>query len=343
VEHYQEDIVPNFSTVLSKSIVGLTASALLIPVMSSSASAATLNLIGGVVGLARENDSDTQAGCTPSRNGWTVQLSCYQRYTAKIGLYASTAGRRSWRDIFQSFEFRGDRGKRYKIEYTLTGNLFTSAKAAGLAAADASSGLRTRSGSPSSYIFSTTAFARSSSDWESYYSVRSFEFNGGSTLRFLVGAQTWGFAEAVGLGFAEAKSNTSFTSIARITQIGGSRTSLLSPSSVASASSYGFLNASDENVASVADEDLINLPDDDVASVADEDLINLLDDDVANISDEDLINLPGDDVVASVPESSTVAGLALILTILLASKHSRFAKKHSKDAEDLVDTTAVEV
>lgn len=334
----------NFSTFLSKSIVGLTASVLLIPVMSSSASAATLRLIGGLVGLARENTSSTQAGCnSPSVSGWTVQLSCYQNYAARARLGGSTAGRFSWRDIFQAFEFRGDRGKRYKIEYTLTGDLFTSARTAGLAAANASSGVRTRSGSPSNYIFSTTAFALSSSDWERHYSVRSFEFNGGSTQRFFVGAQTFGFAEAVGVGFAEAKSNTSFTSIARITQISGSRTSLLSPSSLPSVSSYQPLGASDEDVASVGDEDVINLPDDDVASVPDEDLINFLDDEVASVPDEDLINLPGDDVVTSVPESSTVAGLALVLTILLASKHSRFAKKHTKNTENLIDTTAVEV
>ncbi|WP_226590957.1 hypothetical protein [Microseira wollei] len=311
--------------------------------MSSSASAATLRLIGGVVGLARQNTSSTKAGCTPSLSGWTVKLSCYQNYTASTLLGVSTAGRLSWRDIFQAFEFTGNPGRRYRITYSLTGDVFASVKGAGLAGANAASGLAPRSGSPVTRVNLLGAIASTSSDWDWHSSVSSFDFNGGSSRIFRAGAHTQGSAVTFGVGFAEARSNINFTSIARITDIGRSFSSVASLPSFASASSSRPLNTSDDEVASVPDEDLINFPDEDVTNISDEYLINLPDDDVANISDEDLINLPGDDVVASVPESSTVAGLAVVLTILLATQHSRFAKKHTEDTDNLVDTTAVEV
>ena len=45
----------------------------------------------------------------------------------------------------------------------------------------------------------------------------------------------------------------------------------------------------------------------------------------------------------SVPEPTTLAGLALVGAMLLASKRSRFAKQHPEEAENVTDTTAVEI
>ena len=339
--------MPNFSTVLSKSIVGLTASVLLIPVMSSSASAASL-VIGDLVGIVEQNTSDTYVDCTPKSSNWTVTLSCEQRYTAKsYGAHSSLAGKPEWRKIVQDFKFTGNRGRRYKAEYFLEGKVISSLTlSTGLGRALAYSDLKTIYNSHMIGVNLITRDPRSLSDWDQLISTNfaSFEFNGGSTWQFSVGARTFGFAEATVLGvFAQAKSNINFKSTIKIKDIGRSRSSPASLPSFASASSYQPLNASDDEVASVPDEDLINFPDEDVTNISGEDLINLPDDDVANISDEDVINLPGDDVVASVPESSTVAGLAVVLTILLATKRSRFAKKHTEDTENLVNTTAVEV
>ncbi len=45
----------------------------------------------------------------------------------------------------------------------------------------------------------------------------------------------------------------------------------------------------------------------------------------------------------SVPEPTTLAGLALVGAMLLASKRSRLAKQHPEEAENVTDTTAVEI
>ena len=317
----------NFSTFLSKSIVGLTASVLLIPVMSTSASAATLKPISKILGLISENSNSEQTWCNPYQGGWTVGFSCSQNYTANAGLGISEAGSPDWLRISRWYSFTGTPGRRYRITTNLTGKVSGSVSANWLTGAVASSSLAPLSGRPVTSVNLASVFIRSYSRNRSYTSRTSFDFDGGIAQRFLLGALTRGHAEAYGIGSATANAYIYFNSFATITEIPRSRTSLASLASVASASSYSPPNASDDEVASVPDEGLINLSDDEVASVP----------------DEDLINLPGDDVVTSVPESSTVAGLALVLTILLASKHSRFAKKHTKNTENLIDTTAVEV
>ncbi|MFB2918403.1 PEP-CTERM sorting domain-containing protein [Aerosakkonema funiforme] len=333
----------NFSKSLSKSIVGLTASVILIPVISSSASAASLKIIGDVIGLAKQNTSSTKASCTPSLQGWTMKLSCTQSYTASTILGVSTAGRVDWRDIFQAFEFKGDQGAKYRIKYSLTGDVFASVKAAGFAGANAASGLAPRSGSPVTKVNLASAIASTSSDWDWHSSSSYFDFNGGSTRTFRVGAQTQGVAWTFGLGFAEGKSSINFTSIATITKIGSSRSSLFSPSSVGSPSNYGFNNASDDGFSSVYEDDFSPVSDDGFSIVSEDDFTNISDDEFSNVSEDDFTNISDDSISTSVPEPSQIGGLAAILTMLLATKRSRFAKKHPQETEKLVGKTTVKV
>ncbi|MCL1465540.1 PEP-CTERM sorting domain-containing protein [Argonema galeatum] len=332
-----------FSKSLSKSIVGLTTSVILIPVMSSSASAASLKKIEAVFGLAEQNTSSTQAKCTPSLQPWTMILSCTQSYTASTRLGVSTAGRVDWRNIYQKFEFKGDRGARYRAKFSLTGDVFASVKAAGFAGANAASGLAPRSGGPETRLNLASAIASTSSDWDRHSSSSYFDFNGGSTWTFRVGAQTQGVAWTYGLGFAEAKSSINFTSIATITKIGSSRSSLFSSSSVGSASNYGFNNASDDGFSSVSDDDFIPVSDDEFSNIYDDDFSTISDDGFSNVYDYDFSTISDDGIYTSVPEPSQIGGLAALLTMLLATKRSRFAKKHTKETEKLVGKTAVKV
>jgi len=342
-ESYQEDIMLKFSKTLSKSIVGLTTSVILIPVMSSSASAASLKLIGDVIGLAKQNTSSVNASCTPSLQGWTMKLSCTQSYRASTILGVSTAGRVDWRNIFQAFEFKGDQGGKYRIKYSLTGDVFASVKAAGFAGANAASGLAPRSGTPVTRVNLASAIASTSSDWDWHSSSSYFDFNGASTRAFRVGAQTQGVAWTYGFGFAEAKSSINFTSIATITKIGRSRSSLFSPSSVGSASNYGFNNASDDGFSSVSDDDFIPVSDDEFSSISDDNFSNISDDGLSSVSEDDFSNISDEGIATSVPEPSQIGGLAALLTMLLATKRSRFAKKHTKETENIVGKTAVKV
>lgn len=315
------------SPILSKTIVGLTASIILIPVMSNSASAASLKIISEVIGIAEQNTNNIYADCTSSPSGWTVTLSCDQRYKAKsVGAHTSQAGRASWRFIYQNFQFTGDRGRRYRVEYSLQGKISSSvALVAGLGRANAFSGLGAITANPFIDVILSTKHPKSLSDWDELFltTFKTFDFNGGSTQKFSVGAQTLGFAEAIVLGaLAEAKANISFKSIVKIKDIGRSRSSLGSFASVASASEDDFSPASDDGFSFVSEDDFSNISDDGFSFVSE--------DDFSNISD--------DGIVTSVPEPSQIGGLAALLAMLLATKSLHLAKKHLKETKKLVGT-----
>ncbi|MGA9380993.1 MAG: hypothetical protein WBV73_19685 [Phormidium sp.] len=323
------------SPMLSKTIVGLTASAILIPVMSNSASAASLKLINGVVGLAAQNNSSSQSGCSRLQSGWQITLTCNQSYTANTKLGISKAGSSNWKNIYQAFQFTGTPGKRYRINRSLTGNVSGSVKAAGGTGALASSALMPLNKSSVSSVNLAAMFMGSFSDWNSHYSAyQSFEFNGGQTWLFLVGALTRGISEAYGIGSASAKSSINFTSVARITEIGQSR------------SSFGFASAastSDDESTIFSDEDSVNVSDEEFTSSLDADFIQFSDEQLAFFTGQDFISDYDNDVITSVPEPSQIVGLAALLAMLLATNGFRFAKKNPIETEKLIGTSTVKV
>ena len=339
-EYYQGDIMLNFSKSLSKSIVGLTASVILIPVMSSSASAASLgsllSALNDIVSIAENlsTSTGTQVNCSNSKTKdtstvLTLRTDCTLKFDVSTNFGISSAGSQNWQNIYQSEKFRGDSKRNYRLDLTFSGLTIASVSTLGSGDAYARSWVSNLYNSADSTGLNLyRAFVTSASDarWLNSYT---FSKNFSGAKNFYLGGAYLGFAEVNGLGKLKASSTISFTSIATITDLGKRPTSL-SPASFAS-------------VASVSDDDFIPVSDEELASISEDDFSTISDDGFSIVSEDDFSTISDDSISTSVPEPSQIGGLAAILTMLLATKRSRFVKKHTKETEKLVGKTAVKV
>ncbi|MFB2967438.1 PEP-CTERM sorting domain-containing protein [Aerosakkonema sp. BLCC-F183] len=328
----------NFSKSLSKSIVGLTASVILIPVISSSASAASLgsllSAVNDIVSIADQLSANTgtEVNCSNStlKNTSTVltlRTDCTLKFDVSTNFNIASAGSRNWLNIYQSEKFWGDSKRNYRLDLTFSGLTIASVSTLGSGDAYAKSWVSNLyNSSHSTGLNLYRAFVGSASDarWLNSYT---FSKNFSGTQKFALGGAYLGFAEVNGLGKLKASSTISFTSIATITDLGKRRSSLASFASAASVSDDDFIPVSDEELASISEDNF--------STISDDGFSNVYEDDFSTISD--------DSISTSVPEPSQIGGLAALLTMLLATKRSRFAKKHTKEAEKLVGKTAVKV
>lgn len=314
----------NFSKILSKSIVGLTSSVILVPFIPSSASAAKLSSLlselNDIVNIAKKQSTNTstQLSCTKEKpkdiksNVLQLQTNCKLNFNVSTNFDIVSAGSQKWRSIFQWDRFYGDAKRDYSLDLTFFGK--TSASVSVFGSGDAYARSWVGNLYPN-YNYTGLnlyrAFLGSASDSKTFNPSKPFNQKFSGTKDIYLGGAYLGFAELIGLGKLKASSTIEFTSIATITDLGKRRSSR---GSVASG-----------------------------ASVSDDDFIPVSDDELSNFYENDFSNISNDGVTTSVPEPSQIGGLAALMTMLLATKRSRFVKKHTKESEKLVSKTAVKV
>lgn len=309
------------STIIAKTILGLTAFAVLMPIMSTKALAFGLsdglNAVNDITTITNNlSCNNSQSETNFGRPSLTITVNCTINYNSTVFAYWTNSGKEEWQSIYQMYDWRGQPGKRYSLTQTLSGYVSASTYAAASGTAKAISYLydgystKWEGTSAVSYFFG----GYSDSKWLNEQTSRSTTNLFDGTL--YLGAYIFGYSSADGLGYMNANSYISFTSKATITDMGsmgwiteGGGADL--SSYAASSNSYNALIPTQTG---------------------------------KNPSLKPPQDVPIAETFVAVPEPGTIAGLALGGTMLLAGKGSRFAKKRRKNnAEKVVDTTAIEV
>jgi hypothetical protein len=309
------------STIIVKTILSLTASAILVPIMSTKASAASLgnaltaaNDITSIASNLSSNGSGNYGSCSNNqyetnfgRPSLTITVSCTFNFVKGTWFGFGNAGKWGWQGFYQMYNWRGQAGKKYSLTQTLLGyvSAYTAVTASGLA--NSSSYLNDLYNSNQVAANANSYFIGDKSDYKSFNERISRSTNNLSDGTLYLGAYIWGYAHANGIGYMNANSYISFTSKATITDMGSSI-----PNWNYSGGGADFSNSSSSY------------------------------DDSSELYPENNPSLtPPEDV--PVPEPVTIVGFALGGAMLLAGKGSRFGKRVSRNAEKVVDTTAIEV
>jgi hypothetical protein len=309
------------STIIVKTILSLTASAILVPIMSTKASAiglaGALTAANDVISIANglsSNGSGNYGSCNNSqsetnfgRPSLTITVSCTFNFIKGNWFGFGNAGKWGWERFYQMYNWRGQPGKKYSLTQTLFGSVssYTAVTASGQA-------------NSRSYLYdgynrkqvganADSYFIGNRSDYKSFNEQISWSTNSLSDGTLYLGAYILGYAYANGVGSMYASSSISFTSKATITDMGSSITNWNY-----SGGGAGFSNSSSSY------------------------------DDSSELYTENNPSLtPPEDV--PVPEPVTIVGFALGGAMLLGGKGSRFGKRVSRNTEKVVDTTAIEV
>ena len=318
------------STTRAKTILGLTASATLMSIISTKASAISLsggltaaNDITSIANNLSSNGSGNYVSCNNSQSesnfgkpSLTITVNCELNFVKGTWLGFGNAGKWGWESFYQMYNWSGQPGKKYSLTQTLSG--FVSAYTAVTASGQANS---------RSYLYdryngnwagpnADSYFIGDSSDYKSFNEQTSWSTNNLFDGTLYLGAYIFGYAYANGVGNMNANSYISFTSKATITDMGSM--GWITEGGGADLSSYAASsNSYNAMIPTQTGKDPSLKPPQDV---------------------------PIAEIFVAVPEPGTIAGLALGGTMLLAGKGSRFAKKRRKNnAEKVVDTTAIEV
>ncbi|HAZ48242.1 MAG TPA: hypothetical protein DDW76_00390 [Cyanobacteria bacterium UBA11369] len=346
------------SSDLSKFSLGIVGSFFYIPFLSSSVYAFSLGDVfdkGSTASQIFRPFKNTTLTCNRKVdfiNGFVPReertLTCDMTVDALAPIVGwSTAGQWQWQDIWINETFWGKASHDYniRIDTNATGVVqvggVNGAGTAKIAVHDLyKPRSKVQSVSWDSHLWSRTP--------AKYLNFNSISLNKNISLTrnkrsydFTLGAYLAAYAESIAAGWSHSTGTISFTSRVTIHEKGRSRSSLGSFASVASVSNDDFISVSDDELTSVSTNDFSNVFGDEPTSVLDDDFSNISDDEFSIVSENDFSNISDDGIATSVPEPSQIGGLAALLTMLLATKRSRFTKKHPKETEKLVGQTKV--
>lgn len=304
-------------TIIAKTILGLTVSAILMQIMSTKASAfgfsgalTAANDITSIANNLSSNGSGNYGSCsnnqsetTFGRPSLTITVSCTFNFVQGSWLGYGNAGKWGWESFYQMYNWRGQPGKIYSLAQTLSGYVSAYTQFTGSGQAYSRSYLY--DGYNGKYVGAQadSYSIGNRSDYKSFNEQISRSTNNLFDGTLYLGAYIFGYVYANGIGYMNASSYISFTSKATITDMGSMGYNYWS-------GGLGISSSGDDGSSELYTEN--------------------------NPSLTPPENVP-------VPEPVTIVGFALGGTMLLAGKGSRFGKRVRRNAEKVVDTTAIEV